>query len=57
MRDGRSKAPSPPLWIQDELATRNINHYLGTSYTVEEIRNKPYAWIVKMHLLIENSNG
>lgn len=57
MLDGRSQPPPPPDFIQDELVTRNINHFLGTAYTVEQIRNMPYAWILKMHVLIQNSNG
>lgn len=53
MLDGRSKAPEPPDEIQDELLTRSINHFLHTAYSVEQIQNMPYAWLVKMQMLLK----
>jgi len=53
MQDGRSKQPTPPAFVQLEMTTASINHFLNTHYTPQEIANMPEMWIYKMKLLIE----
>ncbi len=52
MKDGRSSQPEPPDFVIDELMTRRINLFLGTSYTVDQVLDLPAAWVEKMMLLI-----
>lgn len=52
MQDGRSKPPTPPLEVRDELTCAAINRFLGTNYRVSELLDMPDAWLEKMRLLI-----
>jgi hypothetical protein len=48
MKDGRSKAPTLPEFLRDEMEVRVINNLLGTHYSVEELAEMPEIWIEKM---------
>jgi hypothetical protein len=57
MKDGRSRPPGPPLFVQTELVTRVVNQTLGTNYRPDEIEDMPEMWLLKIQLLADALNN
>lgn len=54
VKDRRSRLPGLPpetRWIQ---LTRAVNHYLGSSYTIEQVQAMPSDQLTILESLIEN---
>lgn len=55
MSDGRSSAPAPPEELSWIFFTRAVNTYLGTSYTIAQVRMMPGDQLTMLEALLEQS--
>jgi hypothetical protein len=55
MRDGRSSAPPLPEEFEDIVLAKRINAYLGTCYTIAQVRALPTDDLLKLQLLLKYS--